>query len=415
MSRSMVTTTDDAPDVVGEDIDTLMNLPINRDGVIRLGDTLMGIHPQAKEIGLVGMRTVAQLALATGANPLPGTNGIHAWIDNKGKLCVQFGIAFLRSLVEVSGGYSWEIRPRAMTKEEREELGVLDGDMAVICSGALNRDMKRVAETIKAAGLPPLSWQELKAGVAQRGYGIVSSEKWSNSGGYKNTKAGRSLAWSAELAAERDMLRRLVPISSITEMRQANQMKPPAWEREIMPERKAIAQNYSADDFNEQMLATPSQPIILDAEIEEEGETFWETAVKSAQTVDALALAAYQYLSGAKIHFDSAVEVKTLLALYCPHVVESEAMAEAVRAYIEAVADRVAEEKALAHTRYDYLSKVQAKGHQLLMRGNAHNVSCILSKLIDNEGRLLYEVVVDGKTYKIDQARVLVDPNPASE
>lgn len=415
MSKSMVTTTiDEAPDVVGENIDALMNLPINRDGVIRLGDTLMGIHPQAKEIGLVGMRTVAQLALATGANPLPGTNGIHAWIDNKGKLCVQFGIGFLRSLVEVCGGYSWEIRPRAMTKEERAELGVLDGDMAVICSAALNRDMKRVAETIKAVGLPPLSWQELKAGVAQRGYGIVSSEKWSSSGGHKNTKAGRSLAWSAELAAERDMLRRLVSISSITELRLANQTQPPAWEREMMAEKKASPKTYNADDFNDQMFATPTSPIILDGVVDE-GEEFWETAVKTADALDELALAVYQHSSGAKIHFDSAVEVKKLLGLYCPHVVEGEAMGDAVRAYIEAVADGLAEEKALAHTRYEYLLKVQAKGHQLLMRGNERNVSCILSKLIDNEGRLLYEVVVGGKTYKIDQARVLVDPNPASE
>ena len=71
--------------------------PIDRDLVVEFGDTLMGIHPSATEIGLQGMRTIAQLALVTGANPLPGTNGIHAWRDKKGRLCFKFGIGYWRT------------------------------------------------------------------------------------------------------------------------------------------------------------------------------------------------------------------------------------------------------------------------------------------------------------------------------
>ena len=40
--------------------------PIERDLVVEFGDTLMGVHPNAQEIGIRGMRTVAHLALPAG-------------------------------------------------------------------------------------------------------------------------------------------------------------------------------------------------------------------------------------------------------------------------------------------------------------------------------------------------------------
>ena len=86
--------------------------PINRDLVVEFGDTLMGVHPSAQEIGIRGMRTVAHLALITGAHPLPGTNGIHAWRDKKGYLCIQFGIGFWRQQGTLAGGILWICRPR---------------------------------------------------------------------------------------------------------------------------------------------------------------------------------------------------------------------------------------------------------------------------------------------------------------
>ncbi len=177
--------------------------PIDRDLVVDFADTLMGIHPAAKDVGVIGMRSVAQLALVTGANPMPGTNGIHAWKDNKGKLNIQFGIGFWRGQLEQEGGALWIIKPRPMTKEEQEEHGVKDGQLAAIASAALRKDALSLLAEARSLGLD-LTLREAKGEVAQVGTGVVNQNEYA--------KAGRSPQWTANLRAERDLIRKLVPI-----------------------------------------------------------------------------------------------------------------------------------------------------------------------------------------------------------
>lgn len=186
---------------------------INRSLVVEMGDTLMGIHPAAQTIGKIGMRAVAQLALMTGASPLPGTNGIHAWTDNKGKLCIQFGIGFWRGEAEQAGGILWAQRPRPMTADERKAWGVVGGDFASYCKAALKRDAYELMATMRGMGVQ-MTLKEAVEQTAVEGVGVASSEKWSSGGEYKEAKNGRPIQWTADERAERDLLRKLVPVIS---------------------------------------------------------------------------------------------------------------------------------------------------------------------------------------------------------
>jgi hypothetical protein len=179
--------------------------PIERDLVVEFGDTLMGVHPNAQEIGIRGMRTVAHLALITGAHPLPGTNGIHAWRDKKGYLCIQFGIGFWRQQGTLAGGILWISRPRPMTDEERAEYIIAEAQHASICIGALKRDVFALLHEAAEYNVT-INFQDAKLEVARVGTGIV------NPGEYD--KNGRSPQWTANLRAERDLLRQLVPVIS---------------------------------------------------------------------------------------------------------------------------------------------------------------------------------------------------------
>ena len=205
-----MTTSDETAIVLVENMDMPMGY-INRDLVTQMGDTLMSIHPAAKEVGEVGMRAVAQLALLTGASPMPGTNGIHAWVDNKGKTCIQFGIGFWRGEAEKAGGVLWDIRPRPMTSQEREAWGVSANEKASYCKAAMKKDAYELMGTMRGMGIQ-MSLKDAIWQVAVEGVGVCSSEKWANGGGYKDAKNGRPLQWTADERAERDILRKLVPI-----------------------------------------------------------------------------------------------------------------------------------------------------------------------------------------------------------
>lgn len=184
---------------------------MNQEQIITLGDNLMGVHPAAKDIGKVGMRTVAQLAIMTGANPLPGTNGIHPWIDNKGKLCIQFGIGFWRGEVEKRGGMIWVDRPRLMTDDERTNWGVSENEVGFICRGTTWDAVKKIRQEEMELG-GELSLKEAREMLYKEGVGIVGMETWGNSSNYKEQKTGRSLYWTAAERAERDLCRKLAPI-----------------------------------------------------------------------------------------------------------------------------------------------------------------------------------------------------------
>lgn len=183
---------------------------MDQDKIVQLGDNLMGVHPAAKEVGKLGMRTVAQLALMTGANPLPGTNGIHVWVDKKGKLCIQFGMGFWRGKIEEAGGFIWVDRPRPMTDEERAAWGVSDNDTGFICRGTTWDAVRRLRTQEKELG-GELSLSEARDLLYKEGTGIVGMDTWGD-GNFKEQKQGRAIFWTAAERAERDLCRKLVPI-----------------------------------------------------------------------------------------------------------------------------------------------------------------------------------------------------------
>ena len=176
--------------------------PINRDIVTEFADTLNGVHPQAGELGTRGLRTLAELALVTGANPLPGTNGIHVFMD-KGKIAFDFGIGFWRSQVEMEGGILWIFRPRPMTEDEREYYGVIENQTASICSAALKRDLFGLMREAREFGID-MSLRDAKEEIGRIGSAIVDNSE------YK--KKGRTHQWTADKRAEKDLLRQLVPL-----------------------------------------------------------------------------------------------------------------------------------------------------------------------------------------------------------
>lgn len=170
-----------------------------------LADALLGMHPAAKEVGIEGLRTVAQLALLTGANPLPGTNGIHVWRDKEGRICHAFGMGFWRGEADRAGGLLWIIPPRLMTDEERKANGVAPGIPAAICSAALRADVFSLRAQARQFG-DELTFDEAKREVARTGIGIGTANEY--------PKKGRPAGWTALMRAERDLLRQLVSIGT---------------------------------------------------------------------------------------------------------------------------------------------------------------------------------------------------------
>lgn len=171
--------------------------------VVQMADQLMSLHPAAKAVGVDAMRSVAMLALTTGANPLPGTNGIHAWVDNKGKVCIQLGIGFLRGEVEKVGGLLWCERPRPMSDDEKKKYGIPAGVTAAYCRAALKNAVFGLMREARENGIV-LSLPEAKNEVAAEGMGTVGAQEYA--------KQGRAQIWTATERAERDLIRHLVPI-----------------------------------------------------------------------------------------------------------------------------------------------------------------------------------------------------------
>ena len=177
--------------------------PINRAEIVRFADTLAGIHPDYQALKMSGMRAIANLSYATGANPLPGQNGIHAWRDPKkgDALQLSLGIGYWRAAGEALGGILWIDRPRPMMDKEREYYQIAAGDLAAICKGARKREVFALIAEAKAAGYQ-MSLSEAKDEVARIGIGTVRSGEWA--------KNGRPPLWSAMKRAETDFYKQIV-------------------------------------------------------------------------------------------------------------------------------------------------------------------------------------------------------------
>lgn len=242
-----------AMEIVSEvDMSQYRGAPIDRDIVREFADTLYLMHPAAKEVGIEGMRTVAQLSLVTGANPLPGTNGIHAWVS-KGKICIQFGIGYWRGKAEEAGGVLWIDRVRPMTEAERRDYGVGEKQNASITSGALKADVIALIREMSSVGVA-LTLTEAKHELAQTGYAIADPGEYD--------KAGRNKQWTSDLRAERDLYRKLVP-ALVQERRRVETGEylrgGNGWRREQYTGESIVTlpENYSVEDANNDLFGPP--------------------------------------------------------------------------------------------------------------------------------------------------------------
>jgi len=172
-----------------------------RSEVRELGDRLMALHPAAAEVGQAGLRAVAQLAILSGASPLPGTNEIHVWKNKAGIIQTTLGINYFRRRARELGGIFWRSHPRQMNVKERQEYLIPEGVIAAICEAVRIEDMLRFRELDFAA-------QDIFDSVGEVGIATVLSTA--------HTKQNRPLLWTAFKGAEIDLYRKLFPMLSDT-------------------------------------------------------------------------------------------------------------------------------------------------------------------------------------------------------
>lgn len=190
--------------------------------VRELANRMMKFHPAYKDVGEMGMIGAAQLAILSGANPLPTVGEIHVWKDWRGEITVMLGIAFWRRKAREVDAPVWFVdtadrdqdrrnyEPRPMTLEERRDHGVIEGDLAAICKAY------RLSEYLKLieAGIP---WAAAQPMLTRTGIGIVGHDemfarkdtKYRKLGDPLPPPNGRSWAWVAAKRAEQDVYRAL--------------------------------------------------------------------------------------------------------------------------------------------------------------------------------------------------------------
>ena len=155
-----------------------------RDEVRALADRIMALHPSARAIGERGALLLAQLGVALGLNPLPGTGHIHAWVDKSGALCVHIGLEGRLALARKDSLYSFNSRP--MRADEVDLHGLKPGDRGAVTElfrHDLTADMVRLGLPIK-----PM----VGIGIAYAG---------------ELFPKGRSLAWRATQRSVKDAIR----------------------------------------------------------------------------------------------------------------------------------------------------------------------------------------------------------------
>ncbi len=191
-----------------------------REEVRELATRMMKFHPAYKAVGETGMIAAAQLAILSGANPLPTAGEIHIWQDWRGETVVMLGIAFWRRKAREVDAPIWFVdvndtnqdrrnyEPRLMQDDERAAHGVLDGDIAAICKSY------RLSEYLKLIGVGT-PWQVAQQMITRTGIGIVNHKetvaqrktKYRNIGDPIDPPHGRTWVWVACKRAEQDVYR----------------------------------------------------------------------------------------------------------------------------------------------------------------------------------------------------------------
>lgn len=178
-----------------------------REVVRELVSRLLKFHPAAKEVGMPGMIMAAQLAILMGASPIPGTNEIHIWRDNRGNIIVAPGINYWERRARQQGGVFWDIEPRPMTEDEKRMYRITPNDLAAICRGVRLADL---TDWI-GKGLPP---EAALRGFGRIGLGVCSTRtySWKDEQDFSERKQGRPLIWTAIKRARTDCLKNLFPV-----------------------------------------------------------------------------------------------------------------------------------------------------------------------------------------------------------
>lgn len=145
---------------------------------------IMRMHPSARQIGEKGALLLAQLGIALGLNPLPGTNHIHAWIDTKtNALCVHIGLQGREALARKESKYSYQTRPMTPDELQRHDVKSFDrGSVTELYRHDITRE-----ETALGIGVRPI----IGIGVWRQGELIPK---------------GRSGAWRADQRSLKDAI-----------------------------------------------------------------------------------------------------------------------------------------------------------------------------------------------------------------
>lgn len=224
----------------------------NREEVREITDRLMAMHPEATTVGKDVMRTVAQLAIMRGANPLPTAGEIWVWQDWGGKVNMTMGIAYYRRIASSKDTVLWLDEPRLMTDLERAERNIPQGDLGAICRGAL---LSGVRELVSVGA----SFQEAKELLARTATAVVeygdqyytndNPKRGIKSGDLRAAPHGRTWEWVAEKRAERDfyVMMSLVDDSLTNKIDAANYVTSTV---DAAYQLHAERQSYTVDDAN---------------------------------------------------------------------------------------------------------------------------------------------------------------------
>lgn len=171
-NTALATRTDQAPAAYGD-----------KPQVRSLAERIMALDPSFRSIGQRGVMLKAQLGIALGLNPLPGTGHIHVWLDGD-NLCVHVGLEGRMALARAESPFS--VSTRLMSAAEADAHGLQHGDRGAVA------ELYRIdlTERMHRAGIPVKPMTGI--GVAKSNERIVK---------------GRSLQWRADQRAIKDAIR----------------------------------------------------------------------------------------------------------------------------------------------------------------------------------------------------------------
>lgn len=157
------------------------------DDVKGLTTRLQYMLPNADKLGTKGVALVAQVAIMHGLDPLPGSDHLYSWKDDRGNINVVVGYKGLLHLARKQVRFTHV--SRAMNDEERAEHGLAEKEIGYIT------ELYEIASAIECQ----------KANIPY--HPVVGSARWKPG---EKIPAGRTPAWVAKKNSLKDALRQIV-------------------------------------------------------------------------------------------------------------------------------------------------------------------------------------------------------------